>query len=105
METEVIFNRIAEKLTTEEGASLGKMMRSPAIKVQGKVLAFFHRGAMTFKLDQHTDLFMAKFPGSSYLSPFKNKPPMKGWLNVPEEFSDNWESLAVEAMKTTESAA
>ena len=105
METEAIFNRIAEKLAAEEGVSLGKMMHSPAIKVQGKVFAFFHKGAMIFKLDQQTDLFMAKFPGSGYLSPFKNKPPMKGWLNVPAEFSDNWENLAFEAMKTTESIA
>ena len=104
METERLFDLIAQKLATLERVSVGKMMRSPAIKVKGKVFAFYHQGAMFFKLDEQTDLYKAKFPGSDYLSPFKKKPPMKGWLKVPVEFSDQWESLAVEAMKTTEAA-
>lgn len=102
MEAEALFYRIAEKLTARDEVSLGKMMRSPAIKVKGKVFAFFHQNTMIFKLDRQTALYKARYPGSDYLSPFKNKLPMKGWLNVPSAFSDDWESLAVEALKVTE---
>ena len=52
---------------------------------------------MVFKLDQQAEQTRHQYPGSDYLNPFKNKPPMKGWLVVPSEFQQSWYQLAQQA--------
>jgi len=94
MKPEQTFERIATSIFEKyEEATSGNMMRSPAIKWNGAVIAFFHKDSMTFKLGKEADFYMHKYVGSSYLSPFKNKPPMKSWLSVPGEFANEWKGI------------
>lgn len=95
---EKIFYEIADQMISEyPQVAMGVMMRSPAITFRSKVFAFYYNKAMIFKLDGATESYLEKYTGSSYLSPFKNKPPMKGWLVVPSEFNQAWKLLAMEA--------
>ncbi len=81
----------------------GKMMSAEGIKYKSKVFAFFHNDQMVFKMGKQ---FVPENHGIteySYLSPFKNKPPMKGWLEVPSIYKDQWSNLtnmALEKLKT-----
>ena len=68
-------------------------MRAPALIHGDKVFAFFHKDQMVFKLGDQTSLYLEKYPGSSFLNPFKNKPPLKGWLVVPGDYQRHWKSL------------
>jgi len=95
---EAIFNNILEQLQSEDQhVSLGNMMRSPAIRYQSKVFAFYYQEQMVFKLDHAAPAGLTEYPGSEFLNPFKNKPPMKGWLVVPSTYQQNWPKLAQEA--------
>ncbi len=95
---EEVFNGILQEITRDyPHVHLGNMMRSPALALENKVFAFYHRQSMVFKLDEHALFYKEKFSGAGYLSPFKNKPPMKGWVVVPADYQHHWKSLAVEA--------
>ena len=95
---ENVFQRILAELENElPGVASGNMMRSPAITFQAKVFCFYYDGEMCFKLGQKAADYMVQYEGSRFLNPFKNKPPMKGWLVVPSEFSRDWKLLATEA--------
>ncbi len=98
-----IFNRIVEQITIEEDVILGKMMSLPGLKYNNKVFAFYHKGNMVFKLISSK---LLDDLGVEYelLSPFKIKPPLKGWFVVNSIFVNSWELLtkeALEVMKTT----
>lgn len=88
------FERIAKNMCDKyDVCSKGNMMRSPAIKWGKSVIAFYHNETMTFKFGSETEYFKHKYPGSDYLSPFKNKPPMKSWLGIPDTYLDDWAGL------------
>jgi len=81
----------------------GKMMSSPGIVYKTKVFAFYYHDMMVFRLGKS---FVPEDHGIieySYLSPFKNKPPMRGWLEVPYKYHNQWESLAIKAMEKIKS--
>lgn len=93
------FEFIADEFTSMfDEVTRGKMMRSPGIKSNNKVFAFYHEEAMIFKLGKRTDSFLVQYPEASYLNPFKQKPPMKGWLVVPSKYAGDWRTLAKEAL-------
>ncbi len=57
---------------------------------------------MTFKLGKDFDPASVSLQQVQWLSPFKNKPPMKTWFVVSEAEIDKWEmlaGLALEKMK------
>ena len=91
---------IAENLMKKESnVTLGKMMSSPGIKYKNKVFAFYYNKEMVFKLGKEFDPASFKIEKFSYLSPFKNKPPMMAWFVITLEDEDKWEALAGEALK------
>lgn len=97
---EELFETIVEEFsTTNQEVLPGKMMSSPALQYKGKVFAFFWKEQMTFKLGKERDL-EAEFGIAEYdfLSPFKNKPPMKGWYVVSSQYADQWPTLTQEAL-------
>ncbi len=95
---EGVFNNILEQMQSEDQhVSVGNMMRSPAICYHSKVFAFYYQEQMVFKLDEKAPAGLVEYPGSEFLNPFKNKPPMKGWLVVPSTYEQNWPQLAQEA--------
>lgn len=100
---ETKFMNLANKLSsTDDDIFLGKMMSSPGIKYKDKVFAFFTKDhAMGFRLDKDFDISKhAKSPHP--LSPFKKKPPLKGWWIIDQEESNCWEELAEIALSYTQ---
>ncbi|MCG8605084.1 hypothetical protein MJD09_08810 [bacterium] len=96
---ELLFNQIAAKLTAEnDSVNLGKMMSSPAVKYGNQVFAFYHKKEMIFKLGKDFDPAAFEIIEYSLLSPFKKKPPMAGWFQIPYTYHHQWEVLARQAL-------
>lgn len=99
-ESRQTFDTILAKFTEMYSeVSTGKMMRSEAITFRGKVFCFFHEGEMAFKLGKDTDTDRPELNGWRWLSPFKNKPPMKAWYFVPYTSLHAWEQLTEESFQ------
>lgn len=90
MEAAALFEKLVEEYTGQDGITTGKMMSAPALQYRGKVFAFFHKEAMTFKLGKDFDPESFGLREWSYLSPFKNKPPMRAWVVVEALEKDQW---------------
>ena len=94
-----IFQSIVDKLVGEDDSIvLGKMMSSPGIKYRNKVFAFYYGKEMVFRLGKGFDPESYGVENYSLLSPFKSKPPMAGWFQVPFTESQKWEKLARHAL-------
>ncbi|PHN07667.1 hypothetical protein [Flavilitoribacter nigricans] len=93
MESTTLFEQLVSEYSQKDGVAPGKMMSSPALQYRGKVFAFFHKGAMTFKLGKKFDPSAFGLQHWSYLSPFKNKPPMQAWVVVEEPEKEQWPYL------------
>ena len=79
MSAKTEFQRISKLLSEQEDVAPGKMMSSDAIKCNNKVFAILHKDMMTFKLGSDFDPSDMGIDEWSPLSPFKTKPPLKGW--------------------------
>lgn len=100
--SETLFNQIAEKLTSQnDGVILGKMMSSPGLKVNDKVFAFYSKKGMGFRLGGDFDIEKFGIKTAKPLSPFKTKPPLKGWYIIEETESNLWETLSEMALQFT----
>ena len=84
-----VFEQVVFSLVQKEGVIEGKMMSSPALKYKGKVFCFYHKERMCFKLGQPSSLLDRGLP-VELLSPFKTKPPLKGWFWIDGSASDQW---------------
>ena len=100
MTTDITFESVAARMiAAHDGVAEGRMMSHPAIAYRGKVFAFPGRGGdMVFRLGKDFDPDAAGLTGCSHLSPFKNKPPMKGWVCVPPDQAARWTELAEAAL-------
>ena len=100
LKPEGIFEEIRTRfLENYPEVETGKMMRAPALKVNGKVFCFFYEEKMGFKLGKETDITRPELKEAEYLSPFKYKPPMKNWFILPFISIEQWEHLAEEALE------
>lgn len=94
------FNRISSTLSHEhDNVTQGKMMSSDGIRYRDKFFAFFYRDEMVFKLGRETEPSELGVTEYSILSPFKTRPPMKDWFQIPYSESDKWEMLARQALE------
>lgn len=75
----------------------GKMMSASAIKCNGKVIAYYHKGWMGFKLGKGFPIESMGIQNYRHLSPFKNKAPMTAWFEIEYEESGHWETLCLKA--------
>ena len=92
---ETLYLIIGDKLIKKyNSVAHGKMMSSPGLKYKNKVFTFYYNQEMTFRLGKGFDLQAFGIDKYSLLSPFKNKPPLAAWFNIPYEFKDQWEKLA-----------
>lgn len=102
--TALLFDQIVDDLLAkDDGIVVGKMMSSPGLKYNNKVFAFYHQQTMGFRLGKAFDPDAFGSKTARFLSPFKNKPPMKAWFIVDAEEKELWHSLAYEALKFTKS--
>lgn len=87
--SEKLFYSIAEKLSMEnDNVSLGKMMSSPGIKYKDKVFVFYFKQQMVFKLGKEFDPPSIGINNFSLLNPFKTKPPLAGWFEIPSDYEN-----------------
>jgi hypothetical protein len=94
------FSTIVERLTHEHNnITLGKMMSSPAIQYHGKVFAYFYNKKMVFKLGRDFQPESLGIREYSLLAPFKTKPPMVDWFEIPATEQHRWEELASYALQ------
>jgi hypothetical protein len=94
------FRSLAALLVSENSAiTVGKMMSSPALQYQGKVFAFYYGKKMVFRLgrDFQPELFDIKH--YRLLAPFKTKPPMVDWFEIPFDDQHRWEELSRYALQ------
>jgi len=100
MEVEhVMFEHIAEEFArNHEYVAPGKMMSSPALTYKKKVFAFYYQRQMVFRLGRDFDPVTGNVHSYRLLSPFKNKPPMRDWFEIPFSKKDKWEKLAHQAL-------
>jgi hypothetical protein len=99
---EKLFEKIAAKLTVERrDVAPGKMMSSPGIRYKNKVFAFYHQRdkEMLFRLGKAFEPEKFKIKKFSLLNPFKNKPPMAGWFQLPFTENRKWKKLARHALE------
>lgn len=96
---EIFFEKISEKLSGENGhIAPGKMMSSPGIRYKNKVFAFYAKKEMIFRLGKVFQPEEFKIKSYSLLSPFKSKPPLAGWFQIPYAEKEKWEKLARQAL-------
>jgi hypothetical protein len=95
-----VFEGIVGRMTAEhQGVEPGRMMSRAAVAYRGKVFAFYGgEGDMGFRLGKAFDADAAGLVGWRYLSPFKTKPPIKGWIWVKPAQSERWSELAEQAL-------
>ena len=94
------FEAICEHFTGQfEDVTRGKMMSSPGLKYRGKVFAFFHHDKMVFKLGEGFDIEAFGIENYGLLSPFKKKPPMRAWFEIPSSDLQHWQPLAERALE------
>ena len=97
-----LFESISAKLTSKyPDVSVGKMMSSPGLKFQDKVFAFYYKNSMGFRLGPNFNPDKFGIRNAKPLSPFKKKPPLKGWFIIDSNESDSWELLSEKALEFT----
>lgn len=84
-----------------DGVYKGPMMSSPGLKFNNKVFAFYHKNTMGFRLGPQFDPVAFGLVNPQPLSPFKTKPPLKGWYIIDEVESNTWKELAELALDFT----
>jgi hypothetical protein len=99
-EEEQCFRSIAALLARENSAiTSGKMMSSPALQYQGKVFAFYYDKQMVFRLGRAFQPEAFSIRQYQVLAPFKTKPPMADWFEIPFAEQHLWEDLARYALQ------
>jgi len=94
------FQKIAEKIAAENNhVTVGKMMSSQGIRYKNKFFAFYYKKKMVFRFGRDFDPKSLGIKTYSLLSPFKTKPPLVDWFEIPASSMKRWEELALFAMK------
>jgi hypothetical protein len=77
------------------GAMKGMIFGHHGLKTAArKMFCFEHGTSLVFKLTGSAyDAAMA-LPGASVFAPMPERPPMTGWVVVPEKHADRWPELA-----------
>ena len=88
---EALYLSIGEKLLNSERS---QMFGKPCFKIKGKAFVCFFQDHMVFKLsgDFHNEAL--SLDGSQLFDPSAKGRPMKEWVQVPFEYSDEWEKFA-----------
>jgi len=79
----------------------GKMMSSPGLKFKDKVFAFYHKETMGFRLGPNFNPEKMGLKNAKPLSPFKKKPPLKGWFIIEKIENNTWDTLTELALEFT----
>jgi len=82
---------------------LNDWIKSRFFEIINKAFVAWFQDEMVFKLGrEEIAQIQSKSAGSQLLDPSGKKRPMKDWLQVPAEFSEDWATLAKEALEFVE---
>lgn len=92
MTPEEHYHQIADKQT---GTKKGKMFGALCIKTEnnGKAAAIYWKEHMVFKLQGEAASDALSLDGSTVFAPMGDR-EMKGWIQVPFDYVDQWETFA-----------
>lgn len=86
-----------------EGTALGSMFGKPCGKFSGKAFVSFFQDEMVFKLGkEEIELIKPNYPGAQNWDPSGKGRPMKDWIQIPTDFTDDWQDLAEQAKASLE---
>ena len=93
---EELYTSIGQNL---ENAEQSQMFGKPCFKIGGKAFVCFFQNEMVFKLtgESHSDAL--SLDGSQLFDPSGKKRPMKEWVQVPFDYSENWTIYAKSALE------
>lgn len=96
---EQLFDIIRDQMCLQDAKIFtGKMMSSEAITFEGKVFAFFSRKKkMVFKLGKEFDPDQEGIEICVF-NPFKNRPPLNGWFEIPYSEKEYWKPFTEKAL-------
>ena len=98
------YNTIGQDLAERHETTLGQLFSKPCLKLNGKAFAAFFQDEMVFKLGQaEVSLLKEKYIGSVNWDPSGKNRAMKDWIQIPSEFDEGWDALAMNAMEYVES--
>ena len=82
-----------------KNAEQSQMFGKPCFKMGGKAFICFFQNEMVFKLNGESHSDALSLDGSKLFDPSGKKRPMKEWVQVPFDYSDNWTEYAKSAME------
>lgn len=95
-----LYNDIGQQFADQYGTTVGQMFGKPCLKTNNKAFSAFFKKEMVFKLGQEeVNLLKSKYPGSINWDPSGKERPMKDWLQIPADFSEDWAGLAKQALE------
>ena len=97
---ELAYTQAAE---VNSNAEKSQMFGKPCYKIGGKAFVSFFENEMVFKLDGETHREALALSGAQLFDPSKKGRPMKAWVQVPFEFSQDWKKYSKAAYDFVES--
>lgn len=97
MESQALFQEIADELRQTDEVQSAKMFGMPSLKIAGKAFAGFHKDEMVFKLRGAALADALGMDGAALFDPMGGR-PMKEWVQVPFVHAGRWRELAGQAL-------
>jgi hypothetical protein len=88
------YDAITAELALTASVTPGQMFGMPCLKAGNKAFAGFYQDAMVFKLGTPAHSEALALQGAHLFDPSGRGRPMKEWVVVPAEHSDQWAALA-----------
>ena len=86
--------KIGQKI---KGAVQSQMFGKPCFKINNKTFVCFFQNEMVFKLTGEVHNITLSLNGSQLFDPSRKKRPMKEWVQVSFDYSNNWTEYAKSA--------
>lgn len=84
-------------------AKLSKMFGALCFKApNGKAAAMYWQGDMVFKLTGEDEANALGLDGAQYFDPMGNR-PMKGWVQIPYKYNEQWKGFAEKSLELAKS--
>ena len=81
-------------------AELGQMFGKRCGKLNKKAFAAFYKDKIVFKLGrEEVNHLIEKYIGSKNWDPSEKNRGMKDWIQIPEEYKSDWETLMSKAVE------
>ncbi len=82
-----------------KNAEQSQMFGKPCFKINKKAFICFFQNEMVFKVTGEIHSDALSLDGSQLFDPSGKKRPMKEWIQVPFDYSENWIEYAKSAME------